>query len=137
MGFLAGIAGTIVKKLGDSAIGGAVDAYKAKLAAGNDKEKIAADLAGRELAVQQREIEVQAQMKTAMQGRWYEPEKMFAYIMVIYFGKVIIWDKVLGSLTNGRTDPLTGDIAVWAGMIFTFWLGKRGFENVASILKRK
>lgn len=56
--------------------------------------------------------------------------------MVIYFGKVVLWDKVLGPLTGGSTDALTGEAATWAGMIMLFYFGKRGIENVARILKR-
>lgn len=117
-------------------INGAIGAYKAKLEAGNTAARIDADIVGRELDVQKREIEVQSQLKIAEIGKWYEPSHLFAYIMVIFFAKVIIWDKVLGDLTGGRTDPLTGDVAAWAGMVFTFYLGKRGIENVARILKR-
>jgi len=114
----------------------ALGAYKAKLAAGNTADKIAADIAARELAVEQAELTVQAQLKTAELGRWYEPTHLFAYIIVVYFGKAVVWDKVLGHLTHGSTDPLTGDIASWAGLIMSFYLGKRTFENVARIFKR-
>lgn len=115
----------------------AVDAYRAKLSSENSSEKIAADLASKEIAAQSREDELRAQLKVAEVGHPYEPEKLFAYIMVVYFGKIIIWDKVLGHLTGGSTDPLTGDVATWAGMIFSFYFAKRGLENVARILKRK
>jgi hypothetical protein len=112
--------------LGGPIINGVITGYKAKLEAGNTKDKLAADLASRELDVQRREIEVQAQLKTAEIG----------HIMVTYFGKIIIWDKVLGYWTNGSTDAITGDAATWAGMIMAFYVGMRGFENVARILKR-
>jgi hypothetical protein len=115
---------------------GALDAYKQKLAAGNTSEKIAADIAVRELTVQQAEIEAQKQLKIAEIGHWYEPTHLFAYIMVVYFGKIVIYDKVLGSITGGSTDPITGSGGEWAGLIMTFYLGKRGIENVARILKR-
>lgn len=118
-------------------LGKALDAYKAKLSSGNTSERIAADLAARELDVQKRETEVNSQFKIATIGRWYEPEHLFAYILVIYFAKTILWDKVLASVTGGYTDPLTGDVAVWAGMIMSFYVGKRGIENVARILKSK
>ena len=49
----------------------AVDAYRAKLTAENTSEKIAADLAGRELGVEQRERELATQVVIAEQGRWY------------------------------------------------------------------
>jgi hypothetical protein len=113
-----------------------VDGYKARLDATNTRAHIDADLATRELAVQQREAELQTELRKAQIGRWYEPEHLFGYVMAIYFGKVVLWDKVLGHLTGGTTDPLGGDVATWAGMIMLFYFGKRGFENVARILKR-
>lgn len=122
--------------LGGPIINGVITGYKAKLEAGNTKDKLAADLASRELEVQKREIEVQAQLKTAEIGHWYEPAHLFGYIMVTYFAKIIVWDKVLGFWTNGSTDAITGDAATWAGMIMAFYVGMRGFENVARILKR-
>lgn len=120
----------------------AVDAYKAKLSAENTTEKTAADLAGRELAVQQRETELQAQLKTAQIGHAWEPEKLFAYIIVIYFAKIVLWDKVIGSFAGYtpnifRTDPLTGEAVGWAAMVMAFYFGKRGVENVARIWNRK
>ena len=58
----------------------AVDAYRAKLSADNTSEKVAAGLAARELAVEQREREVEAQIIVAEQGRWYTalPRPLFA-----------------------------------------------------------
>lgn len=126
----------ILNFFGGPVVKGVVDAYKAKLEAGNDADRIAADLAGRELAVQQKEIEAQTQLRIAMIGRWYEPTQLLGYIMVIYVGKVVLWDKVLGSLTSGRTDSIEGAVGEWAGAIIMFLIGKRGFENVARILKR-
>ncbi|MFL6574325.1 MAG: hypothetical protein ACJ8G4_21420 [Burkholderiales bacterium] len=132
----AGIALKIAQWFAGKGFETLADAYKAKLAAGNDRERTAADLAARELAVAQREIELQAQLRIAEMGRWYEPTHLFGYVMVAYFGKVILWDKVLGALTHGSTDAITGDVATWASWIMLFYVGKRGFENVARILKR-
>lgn len=117
-------------------INGVINAYKAKLAAGNTSEKIAADLAQRELAVQQTEVQVQSQLKIAEIGHWYEPEKLMAYVALSYFAKVVVWDNVLGDLTHGSTPAIHGDGATWLGLVFTFYLGKRGIENVARIIKR-
>src|SRR5262245_33942187 len=114
----------------------AVDAYRARLTAESTTERTAADLAARELAVEQREAELQTELRKAQIGHWYEPEHLFGYIMVIYFAKVVLWDKVLAALTGGSTDALAGEVATWAGMIMLFYFGKRGFENVARILKR-
>jgi hypothetical protein len=123
----------ILSFLGGPIVNGAIKAYQAKLAAGNTSENIASDLAARELAVQQKEIEVQAEYKRSLIGHWYEPTNLFGYIMVIYFGKIIIWDKVL---KLGATDGITGQAAEWAGMIMLFYIGKRGIENVARIIRR-
>lgn len=123
----------ILSFLGGPIVNGAIKAYQAKLAAGNTSENIAAGLAARELEVQRREIEVEGEYKRALIGRWYEPTNLFGYIMVIYFGKIIVWDKVL---KLGVTDGITGQGAEWAGMIMLFYIGKRGVENVARILKR-
>lgn len=111
----------------------ALDAYKARLSAGNDKDRIAADLAARELAVQQREIEVQSEYRVASLGHWYEPDKLMGYAVAVYVGKLLIYDKVLGW---GTTDPLGGWIETTANLIVAFYFAKRGFENVARIIKR-
>jgi len=131
------IIGALLKPI----VGGLLDGYKAKLEAGTSREAIAAELGQRELAVQTKEIEAQAQLKVAQIGHAWEPEKLFAYIIVIYFAKLVIWDKVIGSFAGYtanifRTDPLTGEAVGWAAMVMAFYFGKRGIENVARILKR-
>ncbi len=121
--------------LGGPVINGLIGAYKAKLAAGNTSENIAADLAARELAVEQREAEVASQVVIAEQGRWYTalPRPMFAFAFIIYVWKVVVWDKVLGL---GSTDPLSHELSQWALIILTAYFGGRSIEKVARILKR-
>ena len=48
-------------------------------------------------------------------------------------GKCVVWDTILGL---GTTPPLKGDVSVWAGLVMSFYFGKRTFENVARIIKR-
>ncbi len=112
-------------------INGFIKAYTAKLAAGNTTDRIAADLAGRELTVQAAEVQAQAAIKIAEVGHWFEPEKLFAYVTLVFYSKVLLWDKVLGW---GSTDALKGDVADWAGYVMAFYFGKRGIENVARIV---
>ena len=114
----------------------AVDAYRAKLTAENTSEKIAADLAARELAVEQREAELASQVVIAEQGRWYTalPRPLFAFAFVIYLWKVVVWDKVLGL---GTTAALSGDVAQWAMIVLTAYFGGRSLEKVARILAKK
>lgn len=111
----------------------AVDAYKAKLTSENSSEKTAADLAARELAVQQREAELSTQLKIAEIGHPWEPEKLAFYITLAYYAKIVVWDIMLGM---GSTDALRGQAAAWAQMIMAFYFVKRGAENVTRILKR-
>jgi hypothetical protein len=111
----------------------AVQAYQAKLTSDNSAEKTAADLAARELAVQQRELELTADYRKAEIGHWYEPDKLIGYCVAVYFAKLLVWDKVLGL---GTTDPLAGFASVTANLVVSFYFAKRGFENVARIIKR-
>ena len=114
-------------------LGKALDAYKAKLVAGNTDAGIAADLAAKEILLQQREAELRTQYRIAEIGHWYEPDKIMGYAVAIYFAKLLIIDKVMGW---GVTDPLTGFAETTANLIVAFYFAKRGFENIARIFKR-
>jgi hypothetical protein len=48
-------------------------------------------------------------------------------------GKLMVWDKVMGL---GVTDPLSGFASVTSNLVVSFYFAKRGFENVARILRR-
>ena len=123
----------ILSFLSGPLLGKVVDAYKLKLEAGNNSERIAADLAEKAILLDQKASELEAQYKISTVGAWYSPDHLLGYIAVIYIGKVVIWDKVL---SLGNTDPIHGDVGVWFGWIVGFWLMKRGSENVARILRR-
>ena len=121
----------ILSFIGGPIVNGAIKAYTAKLQAGNTTDRIAADLAVRELGVQAAEVQAQAAIKIAEVGHWFEPEKLFAYVTLVFYSKVLLWDKVLGW---GSTDAIAGSVADWAGLVMTFYFGKRGIENVARIV---
>ena len=124
---------TILSFLGGPVIKGLIDAYNAKLKAGNVDAKIAADLAATEIAAQVSETNAILQYRTAEIGHWYEPDKLIGYFVAVYFGKLLIFDKVLGL---GTTDPLAGFAATTSNLVVSFYFVKRGFENVARIIKR-
>jgi hypothetical protein len=126
------VLGWLGKLLGGPFAKAAVDAYRAKLSAENSSEKIAADLAARELSVEQRERELAPQVVIAEQGRWYAalPRPLFALAFIIYVWKVVVWDKVLGL---GSTDPIEGELATWCGAIITAYFGGRSLEKIARI----
>lgn len=125
--------GWLLSFLSGPLLNGLVGAYKAKIEAGNTSERIAADLAGRELQVQQAEIQAQYQLRIAEIGHWSEPDHLAAYIFVAYVAKVVVWDTMLGL---GSTPAIHGNVGDWLGLIAMFLFGKRGIENVARIIKR-
>ncbi|MBC9876312.1 hypothetical protein G8O24_02995 [Bradyrhizobium sp. INPA01-394B] len=124
---------TIISFLGGPVVKALVDAYSAKLKAETVDTKIAADLAASEIAAQTAETKAVAQFRTAELGYWHEPDKLIGYCVTIYFAKLLVWDKVLGL---GSTDPLAGFAAITANLVVSFYFTKRGFENVARIIKR-
>jgi hypothetical protein len=124
---------TILSFIGGPVIKGLIDAYQARLKAGTTSEKIAADLAASEIAAQTAEAQAITQYRVAEIGHPFEPDKLMGYFVAIYFGKLLIWDKVLGL---GTTDGLQGFAAVTANLVVSFYFVKRGFENVARIIKR-
>ena len=123
----------IISFLGGPVIKGLIDAYNARLKAGNVDNKIAADLAANEIAAQTSETNAILQCRIAEIGHWYEPDKLMGYFVAVYFGKLLVWDKVLGL---GTTDPLAGFASVTSNLVVSFYFAKRGFENVARIIKR-
>lgn len=124
---------TIIGFIGGPVIKGLIHAYNAKLKAGNTSEKIAADLAAGEIAAQTSEIKAQTEYRIAALGYWYEPDKIMGYCVAVYIAKLLIWDKVLGL---GSTDPLGGWIETTANLVVASYFAKRGFENIARIIKR-
>ena len=124
---------TILSFLGGPVVKALIDAYQAKLKAGNVDSKIAADLAAGEIAAQTAEISAVMQYRIAEIGHWYEPDKLMGYCVTLYFAKLLVWDKVLGL---GSTDALAGFAAITSNLVVSFYFAKRGFENVARIIKR-
>jgi len=110
---------TIISFIGGPVIKGLIDGYKAKLAAGNTSEKIASETASAEIAAQVSETNAIIQYRLAEIGHWYEPDKLMGYFVAIYFGKLLVWDKVLGL---GTTDPLAGFAAVTSNLVVSFYL---------------
>jgi hypothetical protein len=124
---------TIISFLGGPVVKALIDAYQAKLKAETTDSKIAAGLAGQEIAAQTAETNEVTQYRIAELGHWAEPDKIMGYCVAIYFAKLLVWDKVLGL---GTTDPLAGFASVTANLVVSFYFAKRGFENIARILKR-
>jgi hypothetical protein len=119
-------------------LAGALKAYQAKLANDNNADQRTADLLARELAVEQREAEVNSQVVIAEQGRWYTalPRPLFAAPFIIYVWKLIVWDKVIMHGATA-TDPLSPELWQWGGIVLTAYFAGRSLEKAAAVLKRK
>lgn len=123
----------IMSFIGGPVIKGLIDAYNLHLKAQSADAATAANLAGKEIAAQQIEIQASANLKIAEIGHPWEPEKLAFYVWLAYFAKCVVWDTVLGL---GTTGPINGAVGVWCGLVVSFYFGKRTFENVARIIKR-
>jgi hypothetical protein len=123
----------ILSFLGGPVIKGLIDAYQAKLKAGNIESKIASDLAATEIAAQTAETQAQTQYRIAEIGHWYEPDKIMGYLVAVLLAKLIVWDICLGL---GTTDLHDGWMTSVSNTIIAFYFGKRGFENVARIIRK-
>jgi hypothetical protein len=111
-------------------VNGFIAAYKAKLDAQNSRDAKAAELAEKTILA---EIEARKSADAiiiAEQGRWYTAinRPLLAAPVIVYLWKVIVWDEVLGL---GSTDALAGDVATWAGLIITTYVGGRSLEKIA------
>ena len=123
----------IMGLIGGPVVKGLLQAYNAHLQATTSDRQIAADLAAKEIAAQTAETQAITQYRIAEIGHPWEPDKLMGYFVAIYFGKLLIWDKVMGL---GTTDPLGGFAATTANLVVSFYFLKRGAENVFRILKR-
>lgn len=126
-------ASLIFQFLGGPVAKGLVSAYQAHLTAVNSTEATAADLAGKEIAAQTAETSAITQYRIAELGYWYEPDKIMGYCVAFLLAKIIVWDICLGL---GSTNLHDGWMTSTANIIVMFYFGKRGFENVARIIKR-
>lgn len=124
----------ILNWLGGPVISAGIEAYKASITAENDADARTTELAGKALLLDQREAELRSQERIALIGRWYEPVNLMGYLLVLYIGKVVLFDSMLGL---GETPAIKGAVGEWLGMIATFFVGTRGAVSVAAILRRR
>lgn len=126
--------GWLLSLISSPLLGKLVDAYKAKLDASNDKERIAADLAAKDLELQAKERELNVEIAKIDSGSFWTaaPRAIVCWSIAIYISKVIVVDTVLGW---GSTVALKGMLAEWAGYVVIAWFGGRSAEKIARILR--
>lgn len=127
---------TLAGILGGPIISGLIAGYKAKLEAGNTADRIAADLAEKDLDLQGRERELNVKQNISDEGRWWSaaPRALVCWAFAIFVLKVVVWDTVLGW---GVTPPLKGMVADWGGAVMVMWFGGRTVEKVARIWRSR
>lgn len=123
---------SIMSFIGGPVISGLISAYREHLKATTTDKQTASGLAGQEIAAQTAETQSITSLKIAQVGHPFEVEKLFAYVTLFYYAKLLIWDKVMGL---GSTDPLTGWALVAANLVIGFYFTKRTAENVTTIIK--
>jgi hypothetical protein len=134
MGFLANLLATpVIGAILGPLINGLLTAQKQKLEAEGSHEARVADLAQRQLSLDTREAEVNAQVVIAEQGNWVtrSVRPLFALPFILFTWKVIVWDKLLAGWTHGNTDPLDPQMwGVFMSIVIAFF-GGRSVEKVA------
>lgn len=126
----------LLKFFGEGAFKSLVDAYKAKLDAGNTADKIAADLASKDLELQGKERELNVQQNISDSGRWWTaaPRAIVCWVMALFIAKVVLWDTILGW---GTTYALKGQVGDAFSAVVVMWFGGRTIEKVARIWRSR
>lgn len=119
--FLSTLLGLFPKFILQDIAGQLADAYRSKLAAQNDETRIEAEIAIKRLEAHQAII---LQEQRHWMTRWIRPA--FALPFIIYNGKIILWDKVLGL---GSTDNLSSEYWQLQMVIFGAYFLTRPFET--------
>ena len=116
----------------DSLAGKWIDLKKAELSAGTDSDKLAVDLAKKELEVRQALLTAQLSSKFLAVPIW-----IIQMSFAIYIVQLLLVDKVLASWFdwNRSTDPLTGDLQVWGGMVVGSMFGHQLLKDFLSSRK--
>lgn len=126
----------ILSWLGGPIVGAAIDAYKAKLDAGNDAARIAADLGAKDLEIQRREAELRSAERVQMPA--HHPVMLIGYALAFFVIKVVVWDTCLDL---GSTPPIKGQVGDWLGQVLVFFVGGSiaggAASTVAAILRRR
>ena len=114
----------------------AVDAYKAKLEAGNNAAQIAATLAQQEAVINEQRDVLAQQVLLVEQGHWYTAiiRPLMALPFVVFLWKVVVWDTVLG---RGHTDPLTPEMYGVMTVVVSAYFGSLAVERAAKMFSRK
>ena len=101
-------------------------AYKAKLQAQNDADRIEAD---KQIAFFQGQIDLATQ--AAQSDRWWSPRALMGFCATVYVAKIVVYDTVL---QLGVTPNPGGQVTGLVLMITGFYFGSKTVSDVAGRL---
>lgn len=128
--------GTILTFLGGPLLTNLLGAYKARLENASGQDKMAVELAVKEI---ESEIEARKQAAAiiiAEQGTWFTrtPRAIVQWAFALFIAKVVIYDNMLGL---GSTDPIAGQVGDAFTAVLMMWFGGRTIEKVAQVFGRR
>lgn len=123
---MTGLLSALARLLGDGLGRQIRAAYEAKLAAANDKDRIAADLEIARLEERQANRALGGRITALVQAAWAAP-------FVVYTFKLVVFDKVLGL---GATDPLSPELLALQERIVTLYFGGAAAIGVVKAIRR-
>ena len=97
-------------------------AYKAKLQAQNDADRVDAE---KQIAFFQGQIELATQ--AAQSDRWWSPRSLMGFCATIYVAKIVVYDTVL---QLGVTPNPGGQVTALVLMIVGFYFGSKTVSDV-------
>lgn len=114
-----------------------VDAYRAKLEAGNTRDAKAVELAVAEIQAEIAARSAAKEVIIAEQGRWFTAmiRPLFALPFVIFIWKIVVYDKVLGlGVTLGSLDANMKEVLL--AIIYSYF-GFAAADRISRIFGRK
>lgn len=101
-------------------------AYRAKLEAQNDEQKLAAE---QQIAFFEGQIALATE--AARSDRWYSPRPLMAYCATLVVAKLLVWDTVLGlGVTPDPGPTVTGIVLTIIG----FYFGAKAVSDIGGKL---
>ena len=112
-----------------------VNAYKAKLDAGNTRDAKAVDLAVAEISADIAARSAAKEIIIAEQGHWYTAiiRPLFALPFVIFAWKVVVYDKVLGWGVTDAIDPNMWSVFL---AVVGSYFGLSAIDRIAKVFRR-
>ncbi len=101
-------------------------AYQAKISAQTNKDKLAADQ-----AIKFYEGQIALATTAAQNDKWWSTRELIGKCALIYVGKIVVWDTVLGWGITPDPGPQVSGIVM---MVIGFYFGSKAATDIAARL---